>query len=315
MFLFTFTSFGVILILGGPRFATLETEIYRQTAQLLNLPLAAALTLVQLVAVVVLLLVTGRIEGRRTRRAAAALGAARPPTARAPPPRTRPSSEPTSRVMALAARRARCSCSSSGRCTRPAATASTSTARSATLHAGSTLFVPPIEAIANSLRFAVIATVLAVVVGGCAAFALAAAPQCAALDAVVSLPLGVSAVTVGFGFLIALDQPPLDLRDVVVLIPIAQALVALPFVVRIVTPVLRAIDHRLREAAATLGASPARVWREVDLPIVARAALSWRPASRSRSRSASSAPRSSSPGPTRRRCPSRSTGCSAARAR
>ena len=38
VFLFTFTSFGVILILGGPRFATLETEIYRQTAQLLNLP-------------------------------------------------------------------------------------------------------------------------------------------------------------------------------------------------------------------------------------------------------------------------------------
>ena len=38
VFLFTFTSFGVILILGGPRYATLETEIYRQTAQLLNLP-------------------------------------------------------------------------------------------------------------------------------------------------------------------------------------------------------------------------------------------------------------------------------------
>ena len=37
VFLFTFTSFGVILILGGPRFSTLETEIYRQTAQLLNL--------------------------------------------------------------------------------------------------------------------------------------------------------------------------------------------------------------------------------------------------------------------------------------
>ncbi len=53
VFLFTFTSFGVILILGGPRYATLETEIYRQTAQLLNLPLAAALTLVQLAAVAV----------------------------------------------------------------------------------------------------------------------------------------------------------------------------------------------------------------------------------------------------------------------
>ena len=52
-----------------------------------------------------------------------------------------------------------------------------------------------------------------------------------------------------------------------------RRLIAIPFVVRIMTPVLRAIDPRLREAAAMLGASPARVWREVDLPIVARAAL------------------------------------------
>ena len=80
-------------------------------------------------------------------------------------------------------------------------------------------------------------------------------------------------MTVGFGFLIALDEPPLDLRTSLWLVPIAQALVAIPFVVRTMTPVLRSIDPRLREAAATLGASPARVWREVDLPIAARAGL------------------------------------------
>jgi thiamine transport system permease protein len=89
----------------------------------------------------------------------------------------------------------------------------------------------------------------------------------------VQLPLGVSAVTVGFGFLISLDHAPVDLRGSWWLVPIAQALVAVPFVVRLMTPVLRAIDPRLREAAATLGASPGRVWREVDLPIVARAVL------------------------------------------
>ena len=51
VFLFCFTSFGVILVLGGPKYATLETEIYRQTSQLLNLPVAAALAVVQLAAV------------------------------------------------------------------------------------------------------------------------------------------------------------------------------------------------------------------------------------------------------------------------
>ena len=65
MFLFCFTSFGVILILGGPTRSTLETEIYRQTVQFLDLPQAAALSIVQLAAVVAVLLVAGRAQGRR----------------------------------------------------------------------------------------------------------------------------------------------------------------------------------------------------------------------------------------------------------
>jgi thiamine transport system permease protein len=84
------------------------------------------------------------------------------------------------------------------------------------------------------------------------------------------VPLGTSAVTVGFGFLIALDRGPLDLRDSILLIPLAHALVAVPFVIRAMVPALRSIDPSLREAAATLGASPARSWAAVDLPIVSR---------------------------------------------
>ena len=60
------------------------------------------------------------------------------------------------------------------------------------------------------------------------------------LDGLFMLPLGVSAVTVGFGFLITLDRPPLDLRSSALLIPIAQAMVALPLVVRTVGPGARA---------------------------------------------------------------------------
>ena len=87
------------------------------------------------------------------------------------------------------------------------------------------------------------------------------------------LPLGVSAVTVGFGFLIALDAPPLDLRSSPALVPIAQALVALPLVVRTIVPVLTGIDGRLRESAAVLGASPLRVLADVDLAAAARPLL------------------------------------------
>jgi thiamine transport system permease protein len=85
------------------------------------------------------------------------------------------------------------------------------------------------------------------------------------------VPLGTSAVTVGFGFIIVFDEPPLNLRSSVWLIPIAHSLIAMPFVVRLLVPAMRSIDPRLREAAGTLGASPRRAWFAVDLPILSRA--------------------------------------------
>ncbi len=50
--LFTFSSFGVVLLLGGPTRATIETEIYARTTEFLDLRHAAALAFVQMVAVV-----------------------------------------------------------------------------------------------------------------------------------------------------------------------------------------------------------------------------------------------------------------------
>ena len=84
------------------------------------------------------------------------------------------------------------------------------------------------------------------------------------------LPLGASAAMLGFGFLLAFDDPPLDLRSSALIVPIAQALVAIPFVVRSLVPALRAVEARLGEAAAVLGASPWQVRREIDLPLLAR---------------------------------------------
>jgi thiamine transport system permease protein len=125
---------------------------------------------------------------------------------------------------------------------------------------------------------AVDATLLSVALGLAVAVVISRVPRgrlerhgLQVLDAVFMLPLGVSAVTLGFGFLITLDRPPLDLRSSPWLVPIAQAMVALPLVVRTVAPVLRSIDDRQRQAAASLGASPWRAALSVDLPIV------WRP--------------------------------------
>ncbi len=137
----------------------------------------------------------------------------------------------------------------------------------------STLFVSPWTALRNSLVFAAIATVLALAVGGLASAVIASRPGRAtrSMDVLLMLPLGTSAVTVGFGFLLAFDTPPFDLSRTALIIPIAHAIVAIPFVVRVVVPALRSIDPRLRDAATVLGAPPGRVWREVDFPIVGRA--------------------------------------------
>jgi len=87
----------------------------------------------------------------------------------------------------------------------------------------------------------------------------------------VMLPLGASAAMLGFGFLLAFDAPPLDLRGSRAIVPLAQALVALPFVVRALVPAMRRLDPRLGEAAATLGASPSAVRRTIHLPLLGRA--------------------------------------------
>jgi thiamine transport system permease protein len=116
---------------------------------------------------------------------------------------------------------------------------------------------------------------LSLAVGLSSAYLLAGPPTRwrAALDPLFMLPLGTSAVTLGLGYIVALDQPPLNLRASPWLLPLAHTLVAFPFVVRSLLPALRGLNPRWREAAGVLGASPGRVVREIDLPIVGRALL------------------------------------------
>jgi thiamine transport system permease protein len=268
VFLFTFTSFGIVLMLGGGSHATLEVEIYRQTARLLDLHTAAGIAIAQLVAIVALLVVVARLQERRatTLRLVAARDSARRP---------RGAVQWAGAVAALGATLLFLgaplavlvgrSFSAGGHLTLAHYRALTNST--------DLLFVPPWQALRNSVVYAAAATAIAVLVGGLASFAIAAKQRRAtrAMDVLLMLPLGTSAVTVGFGFLVALDRPPFELRTSVLLVPIAHAIVAIPFVVRAMVPVLRSIDPRLRDAAAVLGASPLRVWREIDLPVVGRA--------------------------------------------
>jgi thiamine transport system permease protein len=270
VFLFTFSSFGVVRLLGGPTRATIEVEIYLRAAQLGDLQGAAALALLQLVAVGGLLWWWGRAQARHTITTAGRSGVDRqaPRSARQRWMVAIVAVASAAAVLAPLAALVRRSVYVGGHYTLDA----WRHLDSSEIRPGVRVGADPLAALANSLRFALIATLLAVVVGGLAAVAIAYGGRAGwLLDTGLMLPLGTSAVTLGFGILITFDSPPLDLRSSPVLIPLVHALVATPFVVRAVLGVLRSVPQGLRDAAATLGASRRRVWWEVDAPLAARA--------------------------------------------
>ena len=290
VFIFNFTSFGVILVLGGPRFATLEVAIYRETVHFLNLPVAAALSLIQILFTFALMIAYTRLQATvsiplelRSRRAT----------------QQRPQSWRErgfiavnvvlmvvlliTPLVALVERSLTLGGPPSLRFYRELFRDPR----------GSAFYVPPMAAVRNSLGFALATMTLAILLGTLASSVLGrpsgagsqnatstrpaddgiVARAARLLDPVLMLPLGTSAVTLGLGYIVALDRPPLDLRASPLLVVLAHTLVALPFVIRSLLPAIRSIHPELREAATVMGASPWHVWREVDLPIMARALL------------------------------------------
>ncbi|MFA7499290.1 MAG: ABC transporter permease subunit [Leucobacter sp.] len=278
VFLFCSTAFGIVLVLGGSAYSNVETEIYRLTVHYLDLRGAAVLSLAQFAIVGVTLVVSARL--RRAGERAVELREEDEATSRRPRPADIPMFALFGATLLLL----------------HALPIAALVARSLQIHGGgwgidnyAALVSPPdtirldepvTAAIGLSLRMAVAAAVIAMVLGVLLALVLSRRPRhralrrgIALLDGAVMLPLGVSAVTLGFGLLITMHRPlgiGFDLRSSAVLIPIAQALVALPLVVRVLLPVLRGIDPQLHFAAASLGARPLAVLLTVDLPMLGR---------------------------------------------
>ena len=278
VFLFDFTSFGVILLLGGGQFATLEVEIYNQATRYLNLPLAAWLAVIQLICTLIVAILYTRLSTRFATQLA-------PRAAQSNVRRSRTirerifvmafsflltaffllplSSLPLRSFFRLEADRGQ----------RGEIQYGFTTAYYTELfinRRGSVFYVPPIRATVNSLLYAMATVLLSLLFGFPAAIALARPTGLEKfLDPLILLPLGSSAVMLGLGFIITFGSwltSPL-------LVPFAHTLVAFPFVVRTLQPAIASIPERLRQAASSLGASPFEVWKAIDFPILRRATL------------------------------------------
>ncbi|MBN1440794.1 MAG: iron ABC transporter permease [Anaerolineales bacterium] len=282
VFLFDFTSFGVILILGGPSFSTLEVEIYIQALQALNLPAAALLSILQILCSLTLIAVSGRLA-RRMEAASARVGirAARKPASTA---------EWILAASILAALAALFLAPLASPAARSLLRMDAGLGERSGVRAewtleyyrelfynrrGTAFFATPLEMAGNSL-LAAAATAAFALAFGIPAAALLSRPTRIdrALEPLLLLPLGTSAVTLGLGMLIVFSRPPWNWIRSPAMIPVAHTLVAFPFVVRGLKPAFAGIPERLREAAAVLGASPWMVWRTVVFPIALRAVLS-----------------------------------------
>ena len=278
VFLFDFTSFGVILLLGGSQFATLEVEIYLRVLRLPNLPLAALLSVIQLICTILVSILYSRFASRSTIQTtprSAESNLRKPKSLREKiligtfifllssffllPL----SALPLRSLFRLEADRGQRGEIQYG--------FTTDYYRELFVNRrGSVFYVPPIRATVNSLGYAGATVVLSLLLGFPAAFALAKPRRLERiLDPLIMLPLGSSAVMLGLGFILSygawLTSP--------LLVPFAHSLVALPFVIRTLQPAIASIPQRLRQAASSLGASPLEVWKNIDLPILRRATL------------------------------------------
>lgn len=88
------------------------------------------------------------------------------------------------------------------------------------------------------------------------------------LTLLASLPLGVSAVVLGLGYLITFDSTWGNFRQSSLIVVVAQSLIAMPFAFQFIYSALNALDDELRQAAQTMGASTQQIWWHIYQPLL-----------------------------------------------
>lgn len=259
VFLYCFTSFGVIAILGGVSRRTLESEIFTQAVRLGNTETATALAVLQAVIIGAVLL----IARHSSRSLSTSLHVSAPQ-----PLRTKPRHRTTPLLISVTA------------VVIVASPLLATIYRSLVVNnqfsfsAWRTIFSGSLPALSVSPQLVIITSLVFAFATACICVPLALlVASSAAPRALFSLPLAISAATLGISLIITFNTSPFAWRSERWFIPVIHAVIALPLVIRALEPAARAIPTSLRNASATLGASPFATWVRVELPLLKPALL------------------------------------------
>jgi len=261
IFLFCVTSFGIILILGGPKSATIETEIWRHATWRGDIDTASVYSLVQLTFVVLLARVLIKKEHNRSEQESLSF---------------RRKSKPTKMhlfshltylfllfclpIIFLVKKSLKNDLSD------PFAFFS------GLLERSNVIPISPLSSLWNSLVFALIATLMAVSLGLITSTLIVHGNKRLSdfMNISTSIPLGISAVTIGFGIFVFFTGPLAGLRNSYWTIPALHSLIGVPFVIRSLVPAMRRIPKHLYESSSLLGANAIKTWLDIDLKMSLR---------------------------------------------
>jgi thiamine transport system permease protein len=258
VFLFSATSFGIVLVLGGGQIETIETAIYFSATQFLDIEAAAALVLVQ-----TLITAAAFLVGSPLARGTVGLEQV---FEGSPKPRVDLRDLPATLLLAVIV---------VGLLLMPMLLVLVEAFKVgdgfglqnffnlSTRGARDLLNISVLDAAGNSIRNMFVAAVIAFGLGTLISWLLVRTRQ-KILDLVFLVPLGVSSVVLGFGFLVSFDADWFPLRSSWLIVPLAQALIALPMVIRLVYPALVSIGKEPIEQASLDGASSFQIWRFVE---------------------------------------------------
>lgn len=264
IFTFCFTSFGIVRILGGPARSTIETEIYFRTMQLGDVSggvVLSALQILMIVAIFYLGVIASKKTSDQTSRTII----------------SRQKTNKTARQKALVRAIFVSTLTFVALPISAIFVKSVVSNSRFTTHGWSSIFTD--AAVAKSLQTSLTYALMAVVVASLLAVLGSSAivyggKKVRFVNAITSLPILISAVSIGLGIIITFDAKPIDWRGSQLMLPLAHALVALPLAMRMLEPVLQSIPTNLRNASSVLGANFWQTWLNIDLKIARRAIIS-----------------------------------------